>query len=40
MPLDPAHGLPTTPERKVLDDLADLKRRVRNLEQARPTIQT
>lgn len=40
MPIDPATGFPTTAEDRTAGKLADLERRVKNLERARPTIQT
>lgn len=39
MPLDPNSGLPLSRDAKLADDLADLRRRVKALEQNRPTIQ-
>lgn len=39
MPLDPALGIPTAPDQRTAERLGDLERRLRALENGRPTIQ-
>lgn len=40
MPIDPAQGIPTTPERRTAERLAELERDVRRLGSANPTVQS